>query len=83
MTRIRSREANWRSMFVKYHDSDYIYHRENRMSDKEEVLRRLKELGVFVQDYEIYTAKQLDDILWAIKALPRQGRKSNLIGFAA
>ncbi len=53
------------------------------MSDKEEVLTRLKELGVFVQDYELYTAKQLDDILWAIKSLPREGRRSAILGFAA
>jgi len=57
--------------------------RRKDLQDKEEVLTRLKELGIFVQDYEVYTAKQLDDILWAIKALPREGRKTSILGFAA
>jgi len=53
------------------------------LADRDDILTRLKELGVYVQDYESYTAKQLDDILWAIKAMPRVGKKRSILGYAA
>jgi hypothetical protein len=67
----------------------FVSFRENQggarkgVNDKDEVVARLRELGVFVQDYESYTAKQLDDILWAIKSMPRGGRRAAIVGFAA
>jgi len=43
----------------------------------------LLELGIFVHNYELYIAKQINDILPTLKSMPSRIRKTGKAFFAA
>ncbi len=50
---------------------------------KDATTQELFELGIFVHDYELYTANQLNEILPLLKYIPRFALSNETVGLAA
>jgi hypothetical protein len=61
---------------------DQLSERSKMLPIEDATRQELYELGIFVHDYELYTASQLNYILPILKNLPRPNSE-RVIGFAA